>query len=302
MNQLVMSFMSLVLVLSFSSAARAADSFPWENFKTLETYGDSITAGFFANRDLSDNLTVAQLKKTMTDVLLTLHRVSRIEKFDRRDLAWPAKLVDRVNVKGLKLVNHAQTGATVLGLLSQVKQVKGVEAKAVAFFFIGHNDVCKRPFKGTTGFRDFYSDHFDKAIREWSERHKDSLAFLVPIVDVGVVMDTLWKYEWTKGETCRDTYLHHAPMMCPLIARHIDDGKKDYSKKRTASINDYLKELPQDKELKLKSNNRLIFLEHGDDFDMTAKKFAIDCFHLNEDGQLEIAKAVQSAVEKIFLR
>src|SRR5688572_18811663 len=126
----------LVAALTLGSTAMAADL-------RMETYGDSLTAGFLSHTSVLDAPPLTQIEKIMSSLALfkITKNISHLEKHETRSFAWPA-LVGKSLSEDLELVNLAVSGAKSPELLKQVTKAGETKTKTIAFFFIGHNDLC----------------------------------------------------------------------------------------------------------------------------------------------------------------
>jgi len=266
--------------------------------RTMETYGDSLTAGFLTNT----NVTNAPSLKVISDIYsdLAMYKVSGDKKYiapyEPPELGWPfavARLLESV-ADPITIKNFAVSGAKTVDLIGQVGRNGVTLAPTMAFFFMGHNDLCEA--KGTPEeIGRTYAATFERALIQWNRNHRDSAAYFMPVGDVHRVFETLKGYVWHDGPVkkyaCEDSWTRYFPY-CPKYGRLHKEGKlREYLQPKIQAMNDALERLAFDWDKK-GAGNRFHYLKDLHDSPYQENFFAVDCFHLSHEGQKALAERI----------
>jgi hypothetical protein len=111
---------SVLFIVSIFSISSRADS------RVLEAYGDSLTAGFLSNTDLTAPPNLDGVSQIMSDLVMykMTSNPKYLEPHQKPELAWPQVLAGLLaNEMGpLTVGNYAVSGAHTSDLLSQVQR------------------------------------------------------------------------------------------------------------------------------------------------------------------------------------
>jgi lysophospholipase L1-like esterase len=272
-------------------------SFSTHKIDKYEAYGDSLTIGFFADRkSLTDpSLSLSDVENAYSSVFWTLGTERGLLKLSKPELAWPTRLKESLS-PSTPIDNRAVPNASSSDLTDQVRKGGSSVNDAIALFFMGHNDICDLVQLSDDELVNQFTQNFSRALDDWSSRHSRSIAYLVPVGDIGRLYMTLWDYEWTKGQKCSDTYLTHIPF-CSRLAKMGQKGSlAAFTKKRTDKLNLALRKLAIEKSNGNAGGNVFHFVEGMENIEIRPSFFALDCFHFSEEGQKFFAEKVKNAI------
>jgi lysophospholipase L1-like esterase len=290
----------ILFVLSLSFAYAHADI-------KMETFGDSLTVAFLANT----NATAKNEKKAVGKIYsdLAMYKLSGdpkyIAPYQRPEFSWPVILSELMSTPSEKVVpfNFAVSGAKTTDLLGQVQNVarqsKRRLPKTIAFFFIGHNDLCSNNMTDVeTG--DQYEREYAPALEAWEKSHTGSLAFLVPVGKIYEVYETLKDHVWLDqgGDkaSCIDSWKKYFPY-CTRYADLQKEGKlKDFLAPRIDNMNSRLEKMTSEFNAKSQTNHYAYLGDLGK-LALHPEYFAIDCFHMSYRGQTELADGIYQLVK-----
>ncbi len=273
----------------------------------VEAYGDSITAGFLTGTNVASPPPLKEVSKIISDLALYLltGQKEQVMQHHRADLAWPRVLGEFLTTDGSKVnvANYAVSGAHVSDLLGQVKNAGAVHSKTLAFFFIGHNDMCNNN-ASPEEIAEKLSQQYAAGLQEWDKNHVDSQAFLVPIGDINRVFLALQGYVWYQGPqgkyTCEDDWQKFFPY-CRSYAALLKEGKlEEYLVPRLKATNAGIAKLAAAQADRTRKN-RYVYLDGILEKPYEPKYFAVDCYHMSALGQHETAAQLFTAVLK-YLR
>jgi len=284
--------------LGLCPAARGA-------YEVLEAYGDSITAGFLSHTEVTDPPPMKTVSRIVSDLALYLlsHKKEILDPHHAPKKAWPNLVGVQLQKLGqpVRLSDRSVSGSKVHQLVRQLDD-KPQESPTVAFFFIGHNDLCDNLDAPET-ISAHFEKHFRKTLAEWDVRHRRSKAVIVPVADIHRVFDVLKNVVWFKGEqgaySCRDSWEKLFPY-CPSHSRKQKEGKlEEYLVPRLRAINSTLAVLAHELDAASPDNRfvltDILFDLRGEVF--KPEYFAVDCYHLSERGQTRMAQVVMEKVE-----
>jgi lysophospholipase L1-like esterase len=265
----------------------------------FEIYGDSLSAGFYSDTNLANNKKSSyeitdDIKQFLTFKTSKddVEKQKVLSKYERRDLMWAQKLKGLFpSTHNIRVENYAQSGGRAYHLPNQIAQ-KGIEKDStVAFVFIGHNDLCGDYIKEAE-IADYYQQNLNQAITTWDQRHKNSKLIVIPLAEVYNLYPALTKFLWLQEKTaklyCEDSWR----LLFPYCTENYKQFKANQLEKNM---------LPKLKNIataanetieawrKKSTSNEYYYLK---DFKMgkfLPKFFAVDCYHLSEDGQQAFA-------------
>jgi len=290
----------LFLLISFSSAwLFAGDSI------SMETYGDSLTAGFLANTSLKAPPEISELSGLLEELAFAFIEKDReqIKKFEANDKAWPFFLSEILKKDGkgvADLQNLAVSGSRSGGILSQVQGIGPSEKLTWAFFFVGHNDLCH--IKGSEAeLVQQFNDHMNEALTEWEKKHKNSVVFLIPAGPVYQLYPVLDNYVWFESEQktfrCQDAWTKYFPYCAPFYLRYKRGELESYLKPRAESLNQTLPRLAEQWMKKSERGNQYFYLNAQWPLPLQPEYFALDCYHIAEEGQRIFARNIWDAIK-----
>lgn len=263
---------------------------------TLETYGDSLTAGMLSNTNVTQVDSLSSVETILEDFAsysLT-HDPKYISPHEVRSLAWPMKLSTWLHTHTVH--NHAVSGARVEHIPSQVEGAS--LAPAFAFFFIGHNNLCANVATEKELEETIYH-HMNKTLEMWDSKHLNSRAYLLPVGDIPGVYETLSKHVWYsragKVFTCENSWTR----FFPYCRMHFEKFKKDelraYLSPRIRAMNQALNHLSEQWNGRSKKNS-FEYLKMLEGIELKKNYFALDCYHLSEAGQQTLAEQVYRGI------
>lgn len=262
----------------------------------IETYGDSISAGFMAGMSVTAPPPLKTISKAISDMAMFLitDKPDYIQNLHAPQAAWPAQLVGILKQSGVDAVlqNHAISGTESWALSGQV--VDGAGAKTDAYFFVGPNDFCENG-DSADALAKKYEQNVDSTLAKWDASHDQSQAFLVPVPRVDQVYATLKGFVWYRGAKsaykCEDSWRKFFPY-CPSYNKMLKEGTLEaHIKPRVEAMNVALDRLAL-KWGKASQKNTFRYLPHVHDVSFRPEYFSVDCYHLSPFGQSEMAKAI----------
>ena len=199
--------------------------------------------------------------------------------------------------------NYAVSGAKSEDLALEVGKPPETPVEAIAFFFMGHNDLSKsREAKEVVVNR--FVDHYAAGLKSWDEGHKNSKAFILPVGNLPAVYDAVDEFTWrekrNKRETCDDMWRDRFPYW-----RFFPGGKKGAPDDFAEEVGGKIKAMNQGlvkivDEFRSENGNRAYSLDGLFSVKLEPKYFAADCFHLSEAGQKFLAGQVFARVVKLL--
>jgi lysophospholipase L1-like esterase len=291
-------FLSL-LVLCFSLVGFSADSL------RMETYGDSLTAGFLANTSLKKPLEISEMSGLLEKLAFGFLQKNRelLKKLEANDKAWPYFLSENLKDEGKQvsdLMNLAISGSKSSGLLSQVQAGGATQKYTWGFFFVGHNDLCH--VKGDeAALVQQFDEHLNAALTEWDRNHRNSVMFLIPTGPIYQLYPVLDNYVWfqSKEKTfrCQDAWTKYFPYCARFYLRYKKGELESHLKPRGDSLNQALSQMAHEWIKKSGRGNRFFYLEAQWPLPLQPEYFALDCYHIAEEGQRIFAQNILNALK-----
>jgi len=270
----------------------------------LEAFGDSITAGLLSYTNATDNNDLKVVSKILSELVmfkLTKNRDYLINH-EKHELAWPQLLANRLTKSDVnfEIRNYALSGARSDLLPEEVEHAKVVkeDETAIAFFFIGHNDLCHH--KGTPEeLASEYMLNFNKAVEAWDKKHKGAKAFFVSIAEIQRIYPLLdgqtW-YESGRGRyRCNDSWEKLFPYCLSFYKKYQQGTLNDYLSPRVETINNSLDQMASEWKAK-SSRNQYFHIGMDSKADFKNNFFAVDCYHLSTEGQKFISDQVFNTI------
>jgi len=294
----------VVFIFLVSGAIAGADTV------TLETYGDSLTAGFLANTLLTNPPPISELSKTLQNLAFAFLQKDRtlLKQFESNENAWPyffAKNLAREGIVVSEVVNLAISGSRSSEIPRQVKQRGVSSAHTWALFFVGHNDLCHVPGDSTVLTQQF-QEHLNAAMEEWEKNHEGSNVFLIPAAPIYELYPVLDNYTWFESEKksfkCQDAWTKYFPYCAHFFQRYKKGELESYLKPRTQALNSSLEEIAKKWDSKSSGKNTYRFLEAQWPSPLRPELFAMDCYHIAAPGQQIFAENILAAIQKLLKR
>jgi len=272
----------------------------------LEAFGDSLTAGLldYTNVTHQNELeTVSHILSDLAMFKLTKDR-SYLKKHEQNDLAWPQLLAEQLKTSevNFEVRNYGVSGAKSETLYDEVVNAPPVsprlQSQSIAFFFIGHNDLCHNS-NTTENLASEYSSNIDRAIEAWDKTHEGSRGFLVSVAEVQRIYPLLegqtW-YESSRGRyRCNESWDKLFPY-CPVFFRKHKEGTlENYLTPRVEALNKALEDLTQ-KWRNKSSRNQFFHIQMAPGSDFRKNFFAVDCYHLSNEGQAFVSDQIFRAI------
>lgn len=272
-----------------------------------EAYGDSLTAGFLAHTSLTSPPPRPELSRLLEELAFGFIQKDRevLKSFESNESAWPYFLVGRLKESGVLIdetINLAVSGSKSAGIPQQVALRKEVKEPVIAFFFVGHNDLCH--VKGSEEeLVAQFSKHLEESLLVWSKNHRNSIVFIIPTGPIQKLYPALEDHIWFESEKktfrCQDAWMKYFPYCPSFYVRHRRGELEAYLEKRGAALNESLKDLVNEKTRTDASRNRYFYLEAQWPLPLKPDYFAVDCYHIAEMGQRLFAQNLFDAIQKL---
>lgn len=267
---------------------------------TIETFGDSLTAGALAKTSVM-GLTPGTVSKILSDLSMysLTSDLKYIKPYGSFEDAWPAYLRYLLATQGetVQVNNFASIGEKTFGLESQVNSVLYSGDKEIsAFFFIGHNDLCTELNKSPEVIAKQFVRYYRRALTRWDKTHFGSKAYILPVGNVDQVFQRLKGYVWYENSngqkfSCDDSWRVYFPY-CRCFHELMKQGKlNEVVSSRIEAMNSVLETLVKEW-AKLSNRNEYVFLKSLLNVDYIPQYFAADCFHMSRMGQKQMANAI----------
>jgi len=297
-----LTFFLLVLV-----ASRTASSQPL----IIEAYGDSVMAGFAVLENFSKPAgQVRQLHRKLvrTKILSKLHLVdieNKTAQHAHSEYAFPYVIAQKLKARGREvyIINQAVTGARTKDLSGQVVGNAGQKGeKVIAFFMMGHNDLCRGDDEGAFSLP-VAVRNYQQALIRWDLSHTNATAFLVPIADIPRVYRTLDGFHWASNATpnqsmtCRESWTNRFPFCKHFSNLYFSGNLERVVGSQRRDLNGQLGQLGTHMTANSRRGNRFIYLDGALDGEYIPDQFAVDCFHLSTRGQFALAEAVYRLID-----
>lgn len=265
----------------------------------MEIYGDSLSAGLLDNQPLEKAISFEELRKIYTALgrYKFTGEVKHLVDFQKPELAWPALVARELGTENMPLEtrNFARSGAKTKDLYKQIDKTPSEET--IAFFFIGHNDICNHT-ESVERLSLKYEREIEQALRLWDAGHQRSTAYLIPVGMIPDVYKALAGTKWSTVEgdqfQCEDSWTKHFPY-CVSHYRMYAEGRLDsHLRPRITGMNDTLATIARRWNTNSRRNTYDVLSLRTES--LRPSHFAIDCFHLSAGGQQALGAAIGAAV------
>lgn len=265
----------------------------------IETFGDSLTHGIFAKTSVTSSTPqlVSHLMGEMSKFGLT-RDVGHIEPYGNKSDAWPNYLKDQFESESSQSVSVANASMIMNDtndLLKQVRQINfSSTSDVMAFFFIGHNDLCPSLDESIGALTRRFKVQYRNALLEWDQMHDGAKAYILPVGNVDEAFSLLNHYTWfetTNGKKhqCNDQWGLYFPY-CRRMGALAGVGRlKEVLRPRIEAMNIELRELVDEMNQR-SGKNHYRYVGDMSDIPFEVSYFAVDCFHLSSQGQRAIAR------------
>lgn len=268
----------------------------------MEAYGDSLTAGFLTDTNVTKPPPLKDISSLISDLAMFLMTKNRsyMAKHHAPQLAWVSVLSKKLFPTGsIVLDNHAVSAARTFEILGQVQSHKDRGEPSTSFFFAGHNDLCNNTdLPSHIGYA--YRLEIGRALAAWDAVHQNSTAYLVPVSDIHRVYAALTGYVWYRGTQsdyrCEDSWAKFFPYCPSHLAKFKLGQLESYMKPRLAAMNRALDDLTFEWNKKSRTN-KFVYLKGAHDVAYEPAFFAVDCFHLSEIGQRKLAERADYLIQ-----
>ena len=271
--------------------------------EVIETYGDSVSAGFLSYTSHTGEHTMAEVSHIWTGIATykANNDVAKWQALHSPELAWPNQL--KVAWGATHVLNRAFTQAVAGDILGQVEKAPKVKSdvNVAAFIFIGHNDICKSNDE-VEAFEKKYYEEIQRAIKAWDARHTKATLYLLPAGDMSRIYKTLEKRVWYKNEkiawTCNDSWERIFPFCIENNKRRKDGTLYDTLDARGAAVKKALIRLADEWNKDTKAGNKFRYLPDVLTNEYKPEYFAVDCYHLSGIGEKAMADDVLKNIQK----
>jgi hypothetical protein len=251
--------------------------------KVLEAYGDSLTAGFLADTNVTQAPSLPIISELISDLAtyVITQDPTHIHRFEAKQLAWPSILAEKLaRVTGIEMAveNYGVVRAESKNLMQQVSSAPLHSRERIAYFFMGHNDIVH-----TESYDQMvaaFLNAYRSALEEWDKRHEHSIAYLIPVGNIPRVFEVLRGYIWYGKEksaryTCEDSWERFFPYARKLSQLHREGTLKKVFVPVLERMNEELERLGREV-LSSHSSNRVRFVQYDKGIDFVPGYFAID--------------------------
>lgn len=271
--------------------------------EVIETYGDSVSAGFLSYTSHAAEHSLAEVSRIWTGIATykANNDVKKWEALHSPDLAWPNQL--KVAWGAAHVLNRAVTQAVAGDILKQVEKAPKIksDASVAGFIFIGHNDICNSQ-DSVEEFEKKYYEEIQTAMRAWDARHTKGTLYLLPTGDMSRIYKTLENRVWYKNEkvtwTCNDSWERVFPFCLENNKRRKDGTLNEYLDSRVAAVKRALGRLADEGNKDTKAGNQFKYLPDVLSQEYKPEYFAVDCYHLSGVGQKAMADDVLKNILK----
>ena len=270
----------------------------------METYGDSLTAGLLDYTNINGKNELEKVSSILSD--LTMFKLTQdrsfLKKHERAEYSWPNLLAQKLTggSSNIEIRNYALTGARTNALMEEVKKATTTTDAddVIAFFFIGHNDLCHT--KGSAEeLKSEFTSNFFSALRDWDRKHLGARAYLISVAEVQYLYPVLDGITWYDGPKakyrCNENWENLFPY-CPAFYKKYKEGSlNEYLNPRIKEINDSLTEIVDT--MKTESQRNQYFrVEMTPGAHFKSDFFAVDCYHLSSQGQSFVADQIYQSM------
>lgn len=272
----------------------------------VETYGDSLTAGFLADTSLIQTPEISKLSGILKELAFGFIEKNReiLKKFEANDKSWPHYLSEQLQESGKKTVrveNLAVSGSKSEGILTQVKMAGTQVEPTWALFFVGHNDLCH--VKGDNSLLvSQFNRNLESALAIWEENHQNSIVFLIPPAPIYQLYPVLDNYIWFESEQktfkCQDAWTKYFPYCSSFYFRYRAGELETFLKPRGESLKQSLVQIAFERDKTSKRGNRYFYLDAEWPLPLRPEYFALDCYHIAEQGQRIFARNIFNALTR----
>lgn len=271
----------------------------------METYGDSLTTGLLNYTNITENNELNSVSAILSDLStfkLTNDR-SFLKKHEWAEFSWPAYLTSRLKntETQFEIRNFALSGARSNELIEEVAKAPQPEANrnVIAFFFIGHNDLCYHKGNPESLSQDYFNN-VQRAIEEWDKKHQDARAYLISVAEVQNIYPVLDELVWHDGPRaryrCNENWTLFFPYCPTFYKKHKQGTLNDYLIPRVEALNESLDKIVET----MKRNggrNQYFRLNKSMGAEFRKEYFALDCYHLSRNGQEFLANELYQAIK-----
>lgn len=273
--------------------------------RLIEAYGDSLTQGLFSHSTIEkpDKKEIANTLRDFSMFYLTKDQV-HIKQYLRPDLSWVSEVARRLGeAYGLKQAvpvrNRAVFGSVAKDLIKQVSREWPEYNEVLAFFLIGHNEICDVVGTEAEYVAKFRREYLE-ALHAWDRTHQGSTALLIPMLPVHQAYLRMHEYVWyqEKNEKLTCTKLWQLFGYCPKFTTWTKQGKIESSIAPIENaLNQELKYIASEMTFSTKSGNQFLTLDPTlfSKPTLGAEFYAYDCYHPSLTGQKAVAGAVYRA-------
>ena len=294
----------ILATLAFGRFALAQADAP----QAIETYGDSVTAGFMSFTQVTNPPSFTVLSGLWSNLATFVANGDKtaLRRMHAPELSWAEVLGKKLGVEDVR--NYAVSRTRVKDLITQVAGGKSAGNKTIAaFFFMGHNDLCH--YNTTVEeFDEQFRREYTAAIAAWDAKHEGDTLYLIPPGDVARVYQLLDGYTWLKTPslslTCNQSWDSVFPF-CRENAKRMREGTvTDHLVTRTKNMRTAMAEFTKEWNRKSATRDRagsepnhFVFLD--DILQDTYEKefFAVDCYHLSAYGQSALADGIFKSIQ-----
>ncbi len=291
-----MKLLILALLAQASLAFAEADA-P----EIIETYGDSVTAGFLSQTQATAPPAFATISSLWTDLATFVANGDRraLARLHAPELSWAQILGKKLGAGDVR--NYAVSRSRARNLLGQVETSQLTDDQAVAaFFFMGHNDICHYQTE-LEEFTSTFRKEYEAGVAAWDAKHEGGTLYLVPVGELDRVYQLMEGYTWLKTPsltlTCNQSWETLFPFCRENNMRRRKGTLDSHVQSRTKAIRAVLEELANEWTKRTERNNRFVFLEDVLRGTYEKEFFAVDCYHLSAYGQKALAHGVYESLQ-----
>ena len=137
---------------------------------------------------------------------------------------------------------------------------------------------------------------------DWEKNHQNSVVFLIPPSPIYKLYPVLDNYIWFESEQktfrCQDAWMKYFPYCAPFYLRHKRGELESYLKPRGEALNQALSQMAHESDKKSEKGNHYYFLNAEWPLPLRPEYFALDCYHIAEQGQRIFAGNIFEAIKQ----
>ena len=288
MSHFLKPFLSLLVLLVAQSSAGSQSI-------RLEAYGDSLTAGFVSQTNVTNVPSIKPISVMLSKMMMfhLSNDLKYVAPYSRKDLSWFHHVATEVakNYEIAGFLNFAVPKHHSYHLPGQVSRAGATKDRTIAFFFVGHNDLLQNYNEPSDIAKEFMAN-ISAAAKKWDSLHEGSTLYLLPVGSIHQVFKILSGYVWYETDQgqyqCEDSWQKLFVYARWYHELYKQGRLESVLEPRIAAMNQSLRSYPHQWESK--RQNEVVYVPQMENITYLPEYFAVDCFHLSAKGQHEMGE------------